>query len=190
MIPVEILVWVYARRKEVKMVLLDRQTKEPAVQDMVLAMVNDKPCLYIEERIDRDSIPEGLVMYEAADCCDGRLSRISDRILVNFVGTLIGKDELPMKISHAKDVEGIEHEYRDYYARRDEAYDEAYSEWEDSLPADMDDDAYEEAYEAFCDEHWWEDKDYAEYSVMFGSLDDYLAQYDELVKEYGNRGMS
>lgn len=55
--------------------------------DKVLAMVNGKPYLYIEERIDRDSVPEGLVMYEAADCRDGRLSRISDRILVNFVNS-------------------------------------------------------------------------------------------------------
>lgn len=55
----------------------------------------DKPFLFVEYRVDPDTIPEGMHMYEAADGDgDGCFARIQKYVLVNFWGTLIGPEPL------------------------------------------------------------------------------------------------
>ena len=57
----------------------------------------DKPFLFVEYRVDRDTIPEGMHMYEAADGDgDGCFARIQKYVLVNFWGTLIGPEPLDL----------------------------------------------------------------------------------------------
>ena len=47
-------------------------------------------CLFCDIRIDRSTIPEGMVMYEVADNdSDGMPCRMRPGILVNFFGTVI-----------------------------------------------------------------------------------------------------
>lgn len=54
-------------------------------------------CEFNDMRIDRDSIPEGTFMYEVADGdSDGIPARIQRGIMVNFYGTLICQQELPL----------------------------------------------------------------------------------------------
>lgn len=55
------------------------------------------PCEFYDMRIDRDTIPKGMYLYEVADGdSDGIPARIRQGILVNFYGTLICKQELPL----------------------------------------------------------------------------------------------
>ena len=54
--------------------------------------VKEKPYLYIEARVERESVPEGIYVYEVADAeSDGCFARIQEHVLVNFLGTIIGK---------------------------------------------------------------------------------------------------
>ena len=58
-------------------------------------VVNHNPYWFFDLRIDRDTVPEDMVVYEAADANDGRFWRISRGVMVNFWGTLIGFDKIP-----------------------------------------------------------------------------------------------
>lgn len=139
--------------------------------DMHLAMVNDKPYLFTEDRIDDSTVPSGYKAYEVADGddCDGRFARIQNFILVNFIGTIIGRDELPME------------QYGDhvpvYWCRYDEAYDKAYEEFEYEH-ADEEGDVWEEHLLDFEENHMPEDPDGEDYGVTFNSLKDYDEYYD------------
>lgn len=55
-------------------------------------------CEFNDMRIDRDTIPEGRYLYEVAgdDDSGGEPVRIKAGILVNFFGTLICDDPLPL----------------------------------------------------------------------------------------------
>ena len=47
-------------------------------------------CLFCDIRIDRNTIPEGMIMYEVADNdSDGTPCRMRPGILVNFFGTIL-----------------------------------------------------------------------------------------------------
>ena len=53
--------------------------------------------LFSSSRIKKESIPEGMYMYEIADADgDGCISRVQPYVLVNFWGTIIGKDPVPL----------------------------------------------------------------------------------------------
>ena len=62
-----------------------------------VTVLQDKPFLFVEYRVDPDTIPEGMHMYEAADGDgDGCFARIQKYVLVNFWGTLIGPAPLEL----------------------------------------------------------------------------------------------
>lgn len=55
-------------------------------------------CEFNDMRIDRNSIPEGKHLYEVAgdDDSGGEPARVKNGIMVNFYGTLICDEELPL----------------------------------------------------------------------------------------------
>ena len=55
-------------------------------------------CEFTDCRLDRSSVPEGKFMYEvgADDDCGDTPARVKRAILVNFFGTLICNEELPL----------------------------------------------------------------------------------------------
>ena len=55
-------------------------------------------CRYSDMRIDRDTVPDGLYLYEVAgdDDIGDEPARVKKAILVNFIGTLITDKELPL----------------------------------------------------------------------------------------------
>lgn len=57
------------------------------------------PCLFHDMRIDRATVPEGKFLYEVAgdDDSGGEPARIRPGILVNFFGTIISEQELPLE---------------------------------------------------------------------------------------------
>lgn len=63
-----------------------------------VAAVSGKPYLFEDLRIDKSSVPPGLFVYEVADGDgDGCFARIQQSVAVNFWGTLIGKDPIPLE---------------------------------------------------------------------------------------------
>lgn len=64
---------------------------------MQILRVAGKDFLFTDMRICRESVPPSLpYVYEIADCDgDGCICRIAPGIMVNFWGTIIGKDPLP-----------------------------------------------------------------------------------------------
>ena len=62
-----------------------------------IVCVNECPYMFTNMRIDRDSIPDGLVAYDIRDNdCDGTFAKIQKIVIVNHWGTIIGKEELPL----------------------------------------------------------------------------------------------
>lgn len=60
-------------------------------------LVNNRPYLFTDIRVKRESIPEHLHVYDVADGDgDGCFARIKPFIFVNYWGTIIGTDELPL----------------------------------------------------------------------------------------------
>lgn len=59
----------------------------------------DELCLFVDERINRASVPKGLYLYEVrhADEDWGEPVEIAEGILVNFFGTILSKKELPLE---------------------------------------------------------------------------------------------
>ena len=57
-----------------------------------------RECEFTDMRIDRDTVPEGKYQYEAAgdDDSGDEPVRVKTAILVNFFGTLICNDSLPV----------------------------------------------------------------------------------------------
>ena len=55
-----------------------------------------KTAFFTNERIQRDSVPEGLCQYEVRhdDCCQGIPCEVAKGVLVNFWGTLLMTEEL------------------------------------------------------------------------------------------------
>ena len=58
-----------------------------------------KTMLFFDRRISRETVPEGLHMYEVRHADDdwGDPCEIAEGILVNFFGTLLSKEELPLR---------------------------------------------------------------------------------------------
>ena len=60
--------------------------------------VDGHPYLYEDVRVKTESVPGDLHVYEVADGdCDGCFARIQHGVLVNFMGTIIGKHPLPLE---------------------------------------------------------------------------------------------
>lgn len=63
----------------------------------MVVCVNNRPYLFTNLRIKRDSVPKKLFAYDVRDDdeCQGTFAMIKDYILVNHWGTIIGKEKLP-----------------------------------------------------------------------------------------------
>jgi len=126
--------------------------------------VNKKPYIFLDLRTKTESIPDGLLKYEVADDgSSGRFCRIKKGIMVNFWGTIIGKEQLPM-------------EDGEYFPKMDEKYDLERDAYEESVFGSEDFDSLMEAYDQ---EHFPEDEDGAGVGCV-DSVRDYLDRYDEL----------
>lgn len=76
-----------------------------------LIEIGDKICLFIDERIDRSSIPEGLFSYDVRHDDGGDMCTIEGNVAVNYYGTLISRTELlPDGVDHVK-IEDNEYGY-------------------------------------------------------------------------------
>ncbi len=55
-------------------------------------------CLYTDIRLDKKTIPESLYCYDVrdSDYCDGTFAEIRPSVLVNYWGTVICKEPLPL----------------------------------------------------------------------------------------------
>lgn len=65
---------------------------------MEVVLVNSKPYLFTNMRIDRSSIPEGWFAYDVRESEGGAgdFAEVQRFVLVNHWGTIIGMDELPL----------------------------------------------------------------------------------------------
>lgn len=65
---------------------------------MIVAIVNQKPYMFTNMRIDRSTIPEGYYAYDVreSDGGAGDFAQVQSYVMVNHWGTIIGKDEIPM----------------------------------------------------------------------------------------------
>ena len=132
--------------------------------------VDQKPYLYDELRVDKDTVPDDLHIYECADFDGtGRISRIKEHIMVDFFATIIGKEELDLLEDHV------------YYPRLDNEYDIERNAFMDALDADESLSADEcDAKRAEYDEQHFPDKDEFCYLGMELTPQEYLDRYDEL----------
>lgn len=146
-----------------------RNNFETVAKDVV--MVYNHPYMYSDLRIDRNTIPDGLVMYEVADdSSDGRFARIANGIMVDFLGTIVGKDVLPL-------VDG-----RTYYCKYDEEFDRRRNEFMDELDRQLDkelitDAEYEDKQIDYDESHFADDDDgwFIAHDV---EVADYLRNYE------------
>ncbi len=69
-------------------------------------------CLFTDIRLDRNTIPESLYCYDVrdSDYCDGTFAEITPSVIVNYWGTIICKEPLPLD------------KYQSYYPKNDENY--------------------------------------------------------------------
>lgn len=59
-----------------------------------IVSVQGHPYMFSNARIDRETIPEGFVVYDVGDDCDGEFWRIRKIVRVNHWATIIGVDEV------------------------------------------------------------------------------------------------
>ncbi|MCM1532583.1 MAG: hypothetical protein NC114_09975 [Ruminococcus flavefaciens] len=74
--------------------------------DYMAVTVMCVPGIFTEDRIDRDSVPDGIYMYEVRDGgSDGIPAEIANSIAVDFLGTLLTKEPLdvPMFLNDEDD---------------------------------------------------------------------------------------
>ena len=57
-----------------------------------IVSVQNKPYMFINEHVNRDSIPEGFFAYDIRDNMDGQFWQIKPEVDVNHWGTIIGKE--------------------------------------------------------------------------------------------------
>lgn len=67
-------------------------------EKMQVVEVRGIRCEFNDMRIDRNTVPEGKFQYEVAgdDDSGGDPARIQKGVMVNFYGTLISDEELPL----------------------------------------------------------------------------------------------
>lgn len=66
---------------------------------MDIVILNDKPYMFTNMRVDRESVPKGYFVYDVreSDGGAGDFCTAEDHVLVNHWGTIIGKNKLPME---------------------------------------------------------------------------------------------
>ncbi len=57
-------------------------------------MVGDVPALFVDLRIEKDTVPEGYYMYQIRHDDNGDFATIENQVIVNFAGTLITRTVL------------------------------------------------------------------------------------------------
>lgn len=67
-------------------------------EKMQTVKVKGIECEFTDSRIDRKTLPEGKILYEIAgdDDCGDEPCRVSFGVLINFYGTLVCEQELPL----------------------------------------------------------------------------------------------
>lgn len=68
------------------------------IEEFREAQIDGICALYTEDRIDRASVPNGLFAYDLRGSDDGNepFSTVEHRVLANFSGSVVTKQELPM----------------------------------------------------------------------------------------------
>lgn len=141
--------------------------------------VNGNPYMFSDLRIERNTIPPDLYVYNLADNdSDGRPVMASPYVCINYFGTIIGRDPLP--------VEKTSNEKQYYFLKTDEEYDNLKNAFEDSI-ADLDDDEYYDKLEEWEQNNYPNDPEFTFLSETVNDYYDYLAKYDALKNEIENR---
>ena len=66
-------------------------------EKMSCVKVKGIPCEFTDIRLERSTIPKGKLLYEVADGdSDGEPARVKAGIMVNFFGTLVTDQKLPL----------------------------------------------------------------------------------------------
>lgn len=86
-----------------------RYTYEEIKDELQKVNVRGHICEFCDCRLDRNSIPEEKYMYEVAgdDDCGDIPCRVRNVVLVNFFGTLICDEELPLEVDSATASNGV-----------------------------------------------------------------------------------
>ena len=67
------------------------------INSFEVVTVDNRPYMFTNMRIDRDSLPKWFVAYDVRDCDgNGEFAEIRDYVLVNHWGTIIGTAMLEM----------------------------------------------------------------------------------------------
>lgn len=63
-----------------------------------IVSVNNKPYMFTNLRIKRETVPEGFYAYDVRDddFCSGEFAEIKPYVMVNHWGTIIGTDKIPL----------------------------------------------------------------------------------------------
>lgn len=75
-----------------------------------------KPALFHDMRIDRDSVPKGLFLYEVRydDMGHGEPVQIAKGIMVNHLGSIITREPIMLSLSGYRDIDPVrDWEYTD-----------------------------------------------------------------------------
>ena len=72
--------------------------------DYELVTVFDKPTMFTELRIVRDTVPDGLYMYEVRSDSNGDPVQFGQNILVDFCGTIITNEPIKLQSDGLLDI--------------------------------------------------------------------------------------
>lgn len=65
---------------------------------MRIVYIKGKPYMYTPERIDQETIPEGMYVYSLRHSCDGLISEVTENfVLSNYYGMVVGQDKIGMR---------------------------------------------------------------------------------------------
>ena len=64
----------------------------------LLAQIDNRPVLFTNMRLDRDTVPEGLICYDVRDSdhLDGSMAEVRPYVLVNHCGTILCREPFPL----------------------------------------------------------------------------------------------
>lgn len=64
----------------------------------LLAKIDDRPVLFTNMRLDRDTVPEGLFCYDVRDSddLDGSMAEVKPYVMVNHWGTILSREPFPL----------------------------------------------------------------------------------------------
>ena len=69
-----------------------------ALESYELAEIDGRVVLFSDARLDRDTVPEGLFCYDVRDSdnLDGSFAEIAPFVLVNYWGTILCREQIPL----------------------------------------------------------------------------------------------